>query len=76
MLSFRRNLSSIDQLVRLLVGVACVYIGFIDAEIVGNELISILIGSFGVINIFAALFSYCPVYAACGVNTYVAKSQE
>jgi membrane-bound ClpP family serine protease len=71
---FKRNLHTIDRVVRLLVGMGCVYLGFIDLNIIGNTLASTLVGIFGIINLFAALFSYCPVYGLTGISTY--RSEE
>lgn len=73
---FKRNLHTLDRLVRLLVGLACVYIGFIDRSIIGNSLASTLVGIFGIINLFAAFFSYCPVYGLTGISTYSNKERK
>lgn len=67
---FKRNLHTLDRVVRLVIGVACVYIGFIDTSMIGNALASTLVGIFGIINLFAAVFSYCPVYGVTGISTY------
>lgn len=67
---FKRNLHTLDRVVRLLLGVTCVYIGFIDNSIIGNLLASIIVGVFGIINLFAAFFSYCPIYGMTGISTY------
>jgi len=69
-MSFKRNLHPLDRLIRALIGLVCVYIGFIDQSIIGNTLASILVGIFGVINLFAAAVSYCPIYGITGISTY------
>lgn len=66
----KRNLGVLDRVARLTVGAVCIYFGFLDIELVGNQLIATFVGLFGVINIYAAATSHCPVYAACGINTY------
>jgi hypothetical protein len=68
-MSFKRNLHPLDRVIRALLGLGCVYIGFIDQTIIGNTLASILVGIFGVINLFAALVSYCPIYGIAGIST-------
>lgn len=68
------NLNSIDRVFRFSVGVICIYIGFIDSNLIPNQMVAVLIGIFGVTNIFAAFTSHCPVYAACGIST--AKTQK
>lgn len=65
-----RNLHVVDRLLRLLIGVGCCYIGFIDQSIIGNTLASMLVGIFGVINLFAGFTAYCPVYGLTGITTW------
>lgn len=67
---FKKNLHTIDRAVRLVLGVGCTYIGFLDSSIIGNSLAAILVGIFGIINLFAAVFSYCPIYGLTGISTY------
>jgi hypothetical protein len=66
----KRNLGVIDRIARLAIGAICIYYGFLDIEPIGSQLIATFVGLFGVINIFAASTSHCPIYAACGINTY------
>ncbi len=70
---FKRNLHNVDRLVRLVIGLGCLYIGFIDTSIIGNEIVSTIVGIFGIVNLFAAAFSYCPVYGLTGISTYRCK---
>ena len=67
---FKRNLHSVDRIARLLLGSVCVYIGFINETIIYNNIISIVLGLFGVINIVSAILSNCPVYDLAGFSTY------
>lgn len=69
-MSLKRNLHNFDRLVRLALGVGCTYIGFIDTSLIGNDLVAIPVGIFGVINIFAFFTAHCPVYAATGFSTH------
>ena len=73
-MKLERNLSVIDRVVRLSVGIICVYIGFIDMALLDNKLLSVMIGLFGLINVFAFFTYHCPVYAAAGINTYKQKA--
>lgn len=66
---FPVNLSTVDRVLRFSVGVGCLYLGFFEGTLIPNHLVAVLIGLFGVINIFACFTSYCPVYAACGFST-------
>jgi hypothetical protein len=64
-----RNLGHLDQILRLGIGCALIYAGFIDAEFIQDPVSSYLVGAFGVVNILAALARYCPLYALVGINT-------
>ena len=76
-MKLNKNLSTIDRVVRLSAGVGCIYIGFFDVSLLGgNKLLAVLVGIFGVINLFAFFTSHCPVYAACGVSTFKQDSQS
>jgi len=69
-MSKKRNLHSIDITVRLIVGVALVYICFIDVEYIGNDVVRWLLGVYGVINIVSAVLRSCPIYALAGISTF------
>ena len=71
---FKRNLHNVDRLARLLIGLGCLYVGFIDTSIIGYILVSTIVGIFGIVNLFAAAFSYCPVYGLTGISTYRCKN--
>lgn len=66
---FKRNLANWDRAARVVVGLVCVYLGFIDTSIIGSSLVAILVGVFGIVNIGAATVSYCPVYGLAGLST-------
>jgi len=68
-MSIKANLHKIDRLIRALVGIGCIYIGFIDQSMITNNFVSLIIGVFGVINIIAAAISNCPVYGLAGFST-------
>lgn len=69
-MTFQRNLHNIDIAIRLILGIALIYIGFIDTSIVANGIIRILLGVFGIVNIIAALMRHCPVYNLAGLSTF------
>jgi len=66
----------IDRVVRLIVGIICVYIGFIDFNLISSRPVAITVGIFGAINIWAFLTSRCPVYSAAGFSTAEKKHTE
>ena len=65
-----RNMHAVDGVVRLLLGAACIYIGFFNQTIIYNNVLSILLGLFGLVNVVSAMLSYCPVYGLAGFSTY------
>jgi len=72
-MALKRNLHNIDIVVRIVIGVALIYIGFIDTSYIANSTIRILLGAFGAINIVAALMRSCPIYALAGISTFREK---
>lgn len=63
------NMHLIDRVVRLIVGLSCVYIGFIDLSLISSRPVAILVGVFGAINLWAFVTTRCPVYSAAGFST-------
>ncbi|WP_455208688.1 YgaP family membrane protein [Kaarinaea lacus] len=63
------NMHPIDRVVRLIVGLSCVYIGFIDLSLISSRPVAIVVGIFGVINLWAFTTTRCPVYSAAGFST-------
>ena len=72
---FKPNLHNLDRLIRVIIGIACIYVGFVNTSIISNSLISILVGVFGVVNIIAAAMAHCPIYHLAGISTYPAKPE-
>ena len=69
------NMHTIDRVVRLIVGLICAYIGFIDLDLISSRPVAILVGAFGVINLWAFITTRCPVYSVAGFST-AAKAEE
>ena len=63
------NMHQIDRIVRLIVGLACVYVGFVDTSLIPSRIVAILVGIFGIANIWAFITSRCPVYSVAGFST-------
>ena len=64
-----RNIGVVDMVVRLLVGVLLLYIGFFDNPIITAGLSKKIIGVFGGIVTLSALIRNCPLYYLAGINT-------
>ena len=64
-----KNIGRTDQIIRLLISITLVYIGFLDTGIISDRMSANIIGSIGVINLFIAIIRFCPLYHASGINT-------
>ena len=69
-MTIKRNLHTIDITVRILIGIALVYICFIDTNYISNDIVRWLLGIFGVVNLIAAALRSCPIYALAGISTF------
>ena len=66
---FVRNLSRLDQVLRIGVGVVLVYMGFIDTSLIGDTYLAVTVGAFGAVNIVVGIGGYCPLYRLAGIST-------
>ena len=64
-----RNMHRIDQAIRVVLGLALIWVGFIDKTYITSFWLSGIVGVFGVINIVSAVAAYCPVYRVAGIST-------
>lgn len=65
----KKNMGRIDQVIRITTGALMMYFGFVAQDVIGNLTINIIVGIFGFISIFFALFSYCPIYLLGDIST-------
>lgn len=72
----KRNLHIIDIIVRIIIGLVLIYVGFIDTSYITNSTVRILLGVFGAVNIVAALMRSCPIYHLAGISTYRKESES
>ncbi len=64
------NLSKLDRVFRISIGLLLMYIGFIDTTLIGDVYLAGILGVFGLINLGAGLIAYCPLYRLAGINTH------
>lgn len=69
-MAFKRNLHTLDQIVRLAIGAGCLYAAIAIPEVIGGNAIAVIVGIFGATNIFAGIMRHCPVYHATGLSTH------
>jgi len=76
MLSFRKNIGRLDQIIRAGISLLLIYIGFIETSILNDELSSMVLGIIGCMSLFVALIRICPLYSACGIDTNPQQQEE
>lgn len=68
-LQWIRNIGRLDQILRIGIGLALMWVGFIDETLITDRLIATFVGLVGLLNLIAALFRVCPFYTLAGINT-------
>lgn len=68
---FQHNMCTFDRALRVVAGIALLYVGFIDPDILGFEskLVSIVLGVIGLMNIGSAFMGHCPMYKIAGLSS-------
>lgn len=66
---FDSNMHLVDRILRAGLGAVLIYIGFIDGTLIANQLVAMLIGIFGVVNLISSAAGHCPVYRLAGFRT-------
>ncbi len=56
----RKNIGGLDRTIRLIIGIALLVFGYVNDSVYG---------AIGLIPIFTALISWCPLYLPLGINT-------
>ena len=64
-----QNMSRIDQVLRLLLGIAMIYYGLFDHSLIGDALYGVLLGLFGILNVGSSLVGICPIYVLAGISS-------
>jgi len=68
-MKIKRNMGRLDQMVRIVVGIASIYFGFIDSTLIAEPVIAICLGTFGVLNLLSVVMRHCPLYVMAGIST-------
>ena len=76
MLSFRRNIGRLDQIIRTGISLLLIYIGFIEISILDDALSSMILGIIGCVSLLFAIIGICPLYSACGINTCSQQQED
>jgi hypothetical protein len=65
----RKNVGGVDRVIRVIIAIALMYIGFFPNPIVSGGMFRIVIGIVGGFVLLAALFGVCPLYLMADINT-------
>ncbi len=66
---FVPNMHAVDRALRIVIGLACIYVGFVEGSLIPNAVISVIVGCFGIVNLVSATLGHCPVYRLGGIRT-------
>lgn len=70
------NMGTADRIARFVVGVFLVYIGFINSGLIGDSLLNVAVGAFGVANVISAMLGICPAYLLVNISTLGARASS
>ena len=59
----------LDRILRILIGAGLVYLGFFGQTILSNDVLRLVLGVIGVINIISSLLGVCPMYKLANLST-------
>ena len=65
----KKNVGTIDMIIRLVVCMVLLYIGFVDNPIVSGGLSKKIIAGFAIMPLLTGLLRFCPLYTVIGANT-------
>ena len=63
-----RNEGTVDRVIRVIVGIVLLYVGFVDKQWVTGTA-SIIIGIVGLIPLITGIVGFCPLYRVLGIRT-------
>jgi hypothetical protein len=64
----------IDRVLRSGVGVAMIYVGFINQGLVADNVARLVLGGMGVFMLGVVLIGFCPMYTVIGFSTASPKA--
>jgi len=64
------NMCNFDRGLRIIGSALLIYIGFFNTGLIGNMVINVLLGGFGLLNLVSAIAGFCPVYHCANLSTY------
>lgn len=68
-MKLHRNMHPLDQLIRLIIGVVLVYIGFFNREVISDPILGALVGILGCLNLVSSFSAVCPLYLMANISS-------
>jgi hypothetical protein len=68
-MNFKKNVGKLDAILRVGIGGAMIYAGFFNADLIGDQIASVVLGVFGAIIFSSGIVSHCPLYNLIGFNS-------
>ena len=76
MVSFQRNMSTLDRFARATIGTTLIFLGPVAELVTTDQISTFIMGAVGAIALISALFSYCILYEMTGFCTLKKNSRE
>jgi hypothetical protein len=65
----KRNIGTVDMLIRLVISAVLFYIGFVDNPIVSGGIPQKIVAAAAFLPLVTGLLRFCPLYLLIGANT-------
>jgi hypothetical protein len=62
-------MGNLDRAIRLLIGLALLYISLMKPDLIANHTVRYLLIVMGALNIVSGSFAFCPLYTLADINT-------
>jgi len=72
-MGIKRNIGLLDMLIRLSISLVMIYFGFIDENLINDQVARLILGIFGCLSLLVVLLGYCPFYSLIGFNSSKSK---
>ena len=68
-MTIKKNVGTADRVLRLGISLMMMYLGFVDKNIIADNLSALVLGVFGVIIFITAVIAVCPLYNFINFST-------
>ncbi len=68
-MGIKRNIGWLDMFIRLAISLLMIYFGFVDKNLIDDQVARLILGVFGSLSLLVALVRNCPFYSLIGYNS-------